>query len=145
MLPSLLADLMSSMTSILNSACSIMTMDIWRQIRKNASQAELMLVGRITVLILVCLSIVWIPILEEAQGGLFWFYLQAIRSYLLPPMCVLFLLAFFWKRLTEQVRNLYVISKGVGAIRAKIGPTSNVDKIFSKIYFQYVLFRNKYR
>ena len=145
MLPSLLAGLMSSMTSILNSACSIMTMDIWRQIRKNASQAELMLVGRITVLILVCLSIVWIPILEEAQGGLFWFYLQAIRSYLLPPMCVLFLLAFFWKRLTEQVRNLYVISKGLGAIRAKIGPTSNVDKIFSKIYFQYVLFRNKYR
>jgi Na+/proline symporter len=120
-------------------------MDIWRQIRKNASQAELMRVGRITVLILVYLSIVWIPILEEAQGGLFWFYLQAIRSYLLPPMCVLFLLSFFWKRLTEQVRNLYVISKGLGAIRAKIGPTSNVDKIFSKIYFQYVLFRNKYR
>jgi Na+/proline symporter len=122
-----------------------MTMDIWRQIRKNASQAELMRVGRITVLILVYLSIVWIPILEEAQGGLFWFYLQAIRSYLLPPMCVLFLLSFFWKRLTEQVRNLYVISKGLGAIWAKIGPTSNVDKIFSKIYFQYVLFRNKYR
>ena len=145
MLASLLAGLMSSMTSILNSACSIMTMDIWRQIRKNASQAELMLVGRITVLILVCLSIVWIPILEEAQGGLFWFYLQAIRSYLLSPMCVLFLLAFFWKRLTELVRNVYVISKGLGAIRAKIGPTSNVDKIFSKIYFQYVLFRNKYR
>jgi Na+/proline symporter len=122
-----------------------MTMDIWRQIRKNASQAELMRVGRITVLILVYLSIVWIPILEEAQGGLFWFYLQAIRSYLLPPMCVLFLLSFFWKRLTEQVRNLYVISKGLGAIWAKIGSTSNVDKIFSKIYFQYVLFRNKYR
>ena len=145
MLASLLAGLMSSMTSILNSACSIMTMDIWRQIRKNASQAELMRVGRITVLILVYLSIVWIPILEEAQGGLFWFYLQAIRSYLLPPMCVLFLLSFFWKRLTEQVRNLYVISKGLGAMWAKIGPTSNVDKIFSKIYFQYVLFRNKYR
>ena len=63
------------------------------------------IVGRITVLVLVGLSIVWIPILEEAQGGLFWFYLQSIRSYLLPPMCVLFLLAFFWKRLTEQVYN----------------------------------------
>jgi hypothetical protein len=30
------------------------------------------------------------------------------------------------------------------AIRAKIGPTSDVDKIFSKMYSQYVLFRNKY-
>ena len=35
-------------------------------------------------------------------------------------------------------------SKGLGAIRAKIGPTSDVDKIFSKMYSQYVIFRNKY-
>jgi hypothetical protein len=34
--------------------------------------------------------------------------------------------------------------KGLGAIRAKIGPTSDVDKIFSKMYSQYVLFINKY-
>ena len=32
--------------------------------------------------------------------------------------------------------------KGLGAIRAKIGPTSDVDKIFSKMYSQYVLFIN---
>ena len=32
----------------------------------------------------------------------------------------------------------------LGAKRAKIGPTSDVDKMFSKIYSQYVLFRNKY-
>jgi hypothetical protein len=32
----------------------------------------------------------------------------------------------------------------LGAIRAKIGPTSDVDNIFSKMYSQYVLFRNKY-
>jgi hypothetical protein len=35
-------------------------------------------------------------------------------------------------------------NKGLGAIRAKIGPTSDVDKIFSKRYSQYVLFINKY-
>jgi hypothetical protein len=38
----------------------------------------------------------------------------------------------------------FTIFKGLGAIRAKIGPTSDVDKIFSKMYSQYVLFRNKY-
>jgi hypothetical protein len=31
--------------------------------------------------------------------------------------------------------------KGLGAIRAKIDPISDVDKIFSKMYSQYVLFR----
>ena len=38
----------------------------------------------------------------------------------------------------------YYSYKGLGAIRAKIGPTSDVDKNFSKMYSQYVLFRNKY-
>jgi hypothetical protein len=35
-------------------------------------------------------------------------------------------------------------TKGLGAIRAKIGPTSDVDNFFSKMYSQYVLFINKY-
>ena len=37
-----------------------------------------------------------------------------------------------------------IFTKGLGAIRAKIGPISDVDKIFSKMSLQYVLFRNKY-
>ena len=41
-------------------------------------------------------------------------------------------------------RSFIRFDKGLGAIRAKIGPTSDVDKIFSKMYSQYVLFRNKY-
>ncbi|XP_063419221.1 sodium/glucose cotransporter 4-like [Mytilus trossulus] len=102
MLAALLAALMSSMTSILNSGSSIMTMDIWRQFRKQAPQSELMIVGRLTVLVLVVLSVLWLPILKSAEAGIIWFYMQAIRSYLIPPMCVLFILGLFWKRLTEQ-------------------------------------------
>ncbi|CAG2233355.1 SGLT4 [Mytilus edulis] len=118
MLAALLAALMSSLTSILNSASAIMTMDIWRQFRKQASQAELMIVGRVTVLILVGISIIWLPILEAVEGGMFWFYMQAIRSYLIPPMCVLFLLAFFWKRLTEQATFWgLMLSLVVGIVR----------------------------
>jgi hypothetical protein len=30
--------------------------------------------------------------------------------------------------------------KGLGAIMAKVGPTSDVDKIFPKMYSQYVLY-----
>lgn len=106
MLAALLAALMSSMTSILNSASSIMTMDVWRQFRKYASQSELMIVGRLTVLVLVVISVLWLPILKSAEGGIFWFYMQAIRSYLIPPMCVMFVLGVFWKGLTEQVRDI---------------------------------------
>jgi len=44
----------------------------------------------------------------------------------------------------ERLKMFIERKKGLGAIRAKIGPTSDVDKIFSKMYSQYVLFRNKY-
>jgi hypothetical protein len=40
------------------------------------------------------------------------------------------------------LKKKFIKGKGLGAIRAKIGPTSDVDKIFSKMYSQYVLFRN---
>lgn len=110
MLAALLAALMSSLTSVLNSASCIVTMDIWKQFRKKAPQTELMVVGRVTVLILVVLSIVWLPIMDAAQGGMFWFYFVGIRAYLLPPMCVLFILALFWPRLTEQVFSLSIVN-----------------------------------
>lgn len=37
---------MSSLTSIFNSSSTIFTMDIWRRIRKDATQRELLVVGR---------------------------------------------------------------------------------------------------
>jgi hypothetical protein len=40
-----------------------------------------------------------------------------------------------WFLFTEKLLKFIGIqNKGLGAIRAKIGPTSNVDKIFSKMY-----------
>ena len=44
---------MSSLTSIFNSASAIVTLDIWRQFRKKAKETELMVVGRVTILILI--------------------------------------------------------------------------------------------
>jgi hypothetical protein len=49
----------------------------------------------------------------------------------------------YWQKMHDFI-GLYHFEGGLGAIRAKIGPTSDVDKIFSKMYLQYVLFRNKY-
>lgn len=102
MLAAMLAALMSSLTSIFNSASSIVTLDIWRQFRKKAKETELMIVGRVTILVLIGVSILWLPILQQSQGGILWFYLQAVKSYLVVPWCQLFLLGFFWKRMTEQ-------------------------------------------
>ena len=42
------------------------------------------------------------------------------------------------KNLNQDMYNTQEHNKGLGAIRAKIGPTSDVDKIFSKMYSQYI-------
>ncbi|XP_045030643.1 sodium/glucose cotransporter 1 isoform X3 [Daphnia magna] len=102
MLSVMLAALMSSLTSIFNSSSTIFTMDIWTRIRKNPSDIELLIVGRLFVLVLVAISILWIPVIQASQGGQLFVYIQNITSYLAPPVCAVYLLAFFVPRTTEQ-------------------------------------------
>nr|WGH53149.1 sodium-glucose cotransporter 1 [Squalus acanthias] len=102
MLSVMLASLMSSLTSIFNSASTLFTMDIWTKIRPKASEKELMLAGRVFTLVLIGVSIAWIPIVQKAQSGQLFDYIQSITSYLGPPIAAIFLLAIFVKRVNEQ-------------------------------------------
>ncbi|KAK3595789.1 hypothetical protein CHS0354_025425 [Potamilus streckersoni] len=100
MLAVMMSALISSLTSIFNSSSTILTMDIWTRIRKNASDIELMIVGRLCIVVLVAISVVWIPIVQNF-GELF-HYIQAITSFLAPPICAVYVLAIFWKRINEK-------------------------------------------
>ncbi|XP_067911478.1 sodium/glucose cotransporter 1 [Heterodontus francisci] len=102
MLSVMLASLMSSLTSIFNSASTLFTMDIWTKIRPKASEKELMIAGRLFTLVLIGVSIAWIPIVQTAQSGQLFDYIQSITSYLGPPIASVFLLAIFVKRVNEQ-------------------------------------------
>lgn len=46
MIAVMMAALMSSLTSIFNSSSTLFTMDIWLRMRRQASERELMVVGR---------------------------------------------------------------------------------------------------
>ncbi|XP_064612119.1 sodium/glucose cotransporter 4-like [Liolophura sinensis] len=100
MMAVMMSALISSLTSIFNSSSTIFTMDIWRRIRKNASDIELMIVGRCCVLVLVGVGIAWIPIVQNVSE--LFHYIQAVTSYLAPPVCAVYVLAIFWKRINEQ-------------------------------------------
>ena len=102
MLAVMMAALMSSLTSIFNSSSVIFTMDIWKRIRPKAKQSELMVVGRLFVVVLVAISILWIPIIQVSQGSRLFDYIQSITSYLAPPVCAIYVLAIFFKRINEQ-------------------------------------------
>lgn len=59
--------------------------------------------SRIVTVILVVVSVVWIPILQSANSGQLYVYIQSVTSYLAPPVTAVFTLAVFWKRTNEQV------------------------------------------
>ncbi|CAM9527260.1 unnamed protein product [Bubo scandiacus] len=102
MIAVMMAALMSSLTSIFNSSSTLFTMDIWRKLRPGAGERELLLVGRVVTVVLVALSVVWIPILQSSSGGQLYVYIQAVTSYLAPPVTAVFVLAVFWPRANEQ-------------------------------------------
>lgn len=60
-------------------------------------------VFRVFVLILIGLSIVWVPVLQASQGGQLFNYIQAVTGYFAPPILALFLLAILWERTNEKV------------------------------------------
>lgn len=102
MLSVMLASLMSSLTSIFNSASTLFTMDIYTKLRRSASEKELMIAGRVFILILIGVSIAWIPVVQSAQSGQLFDYIQSITSYLTPPVAAVFMLAIFCKRVNES-------------------------------------------
>ncbi|KAK7072617.1 hypothetical protein SK128_003467 [Halocaridina rubra] len=107
MLAVMMAALMSSLTSIFNSASTIFTIDVWMWGRKrfskisSPSETELLIVGRVFVLMLVGISVIWIPVIQSSGNSQLFDYIQSISSFLAPPICGVYLLAIFWERANE--------------------------------------------
>jgi sodium/glucose cotransporter 9 len=71
--------------------------------------APFALPGRVFVVFLVVISILWIPIIQSSNSGQLFDYIQSVTSYLAPPITALFLLAIFYKRVTEPVSTVCLI------------------------------------
>lgn len=102
MMAVMLSALMSSLTSIFNSAATLFSMDIWKKIRKDASEKEMLLTGRLFIIVLVVVSVAWIPLIKSAQGAQLFIYINAVTGYIAPPLCSVFLLAILVPRINEQ-------------------------------------------
>jgi SSS family solute:Na+ symporter len=113
----LLAALMSSLASVYNACSTLFTMDIYQKIKPDASNKELVKVGRITTSIVVILGMVWIPLMSKISGVLYQ-YLQSVQSYLAPPIAAVFLLGVFSKRINAKgAYSAMVVGFLIGVIR----------------------------
>ena len=54
-----------------------------------------MIVSRMTMLALCVVSILWLPIVQNSSDGLLFDYIQAITSYLGPPVVTVFVMGIF--------------------------------------------------
>jgi SSS family solute:Na+ symporter len=96
----LLAALMSSLAGVFNASSTLFTMDIYQKYRPDASQHQLVWMGRMATFVCVLIGIAWIPVIKNSRG--LYDYLQGVQGYLAPPIFVVFFLGVFWKRLNAQ-------------------------------------------
>jgi len=93
----LLAALMSSLAGVFNASSTLFTMDFYAKLRPQASQHQLVWIGRLATTAMVLIGLAWIPVIQGARG--LYDYLQGVQSYLAPPIFVVFFLGVFFKRL----------------------------------------------
>lgn len=118
----LIAAIVSSLASMMNSISTIFTMDIYAQFnRSEHSQTRLVTVGRTASLTaIVIAAIVARPLLGKFDQA--FQYIQEFTGFFTPGVVAIFLLAIFWKRTTAN-----------GAIAAAIG--SAIFSIVLKLYW----------
>ncbi|WKN45473.1 sodium:solute symporter family transporter [Tunicatimonas pelagia] len=103
----LIAALVSTIDSALNSLSTVFTMDIYaRQFRPDATQQQLVTIGRTVVIVGAGVAILITLGLDRIKGMDLFSLFQAILGYLAPPMAATFLLGVLWKRMTVAAANV---------------------------------------
>ena len=98
----LMAALMSSLSSLFNSTATLFTIDVYEKLRPGATESQYVNVGRVATLVVVCLGLLWIPIMPRISEGGLYQYLQNVQSYLAPPITAVFLLGLFNSRINNR-------------------------------------------
>lgn len=96
----LLAAIVASMGSKINSIATIFTMDIYRKLARGASEKHLVVVGRVTAATALVIALFAAkPLLGNFDQA--FQYIQEFTGFFTPGICVIFLLGLFWKRSTQ--------------------------------------------
>lgn len=98
----LVAAIVSSLASILNSTATIFTMDIYKTyINKNVSEVKMVKVGRITSMVALTIAVIVARPLLGSLDQAFQF-IQEFTGFITPGVCAIFLFGLFWKRTTAN-------------------------------------------
>ncbi len=146
----LLSALMSSLAGVFNACSTLFTIDLYQKVHPQASQGQLVWVGRVATGVMVLIGLAWVPVISGANG--LYGYLQGVQSYLAPPIFVVFFGGVFFQRLNAAGCLAALISGfGLGLLRLWIDTpvtlkmagyeqgyaVGSFSYIVNNIYFQY--------
>ena len=146
----LLAALMSSLASLFNSSATLFTVDFYQKYKPQASEKELVKVGRIATVTVVVLGILWIPVMK-GLGKVLYAYLQDVQSLLAPGIAAVFLLGIASKKTTPAAGLiglttgfvLGMLRLGLKIFSGGINPDGIIYKVFlapNWLHYEIVLF-----
>jgi SSS family solute:Na+ symporter len=105
----LVAAIVASTGSKINSIATIFTMDLYRAMRPDTQQKTLVRVGRIVAVVSVIIAIVITkPFLNNFGQG--FQYIQNFTGFVTPGICVIFLLGLYWARTTATAAMVSMIA-----------------------------------
>jgi SSS family solute:Na+ symporter len=117
MIAALLAALMGAMSSVFNSASTMVTLDFYKKFRPSATEKQLVTFGRIATGGMVVLGLLWVPFIHVLSAQL-WVYLQSVQAYISPPIAVCFIFGILWPRLNGQgAISSLLVGFVLGAVR----------------------------
>lgn len=97
----LIAAIVSSLSSMVNSTATIFSMDIYKQIiDKEASETKLVRVGRIGSAVALIIAIAIAPQLTTLEQA--FQYIQEFTGFVSPGIFAIFIFGLFWKRATTD-------------------------------------------
>jgi SSS family solute:Na+ symporter len=121
----------SSLASMLNSASTIATMDIYRKIRKQAGQYELVTAGRVFVVLFVVIAMGIAPFLGHPRFGGIFTFIQEFQGFISPGILSIFLFGLLVPRAPRSAGTVGLILNPIlyGALKMLYPDVSFLDRM----------------
>jgi SSS family solute:Na+ symporter len=129
----LIAALISTIGSALNSLSTVFTMDIYvKKYHPEASQKTIIKTGRLVVFFGSLLSIFITLGIDSIKGLNLFDIFQSVLGFIAPPMSVVFLFGVLWNKTTTKAANLTLtlgtfISIGIGVLYLWVFPNGTYN------------------
>jgi len=100
MAAALLAALMSTIAAALNSAGTLVSIDIVKRNRPNTTDKQQVFIGRVTAVVVMIIAISWSPLIAKFNS--IFEAISVLLAVISPPITAVFVWGVFWKRGNSQ-------------------------------------------